>query len=212
VHHTGQVAVMRLLSEGSIGSGFRRVEALVGPDAIKHVNMERRLLEDVMEAIGGGDPAQAPERVRQAMARIKQLESELGKIRRADQAAEVDTLVQRATSVDGVKLIAESMAGREAGELRELALKVRSRLGAEPAAVVFVGPGADGVLLVAALTKDLVARGISAAALLEPAAKALGGSAGGRPDLAMGGGPRTEAVPEALALLRRRLEELLGGA
>ena len=114
VHHTGQVAMLRVVSEGSIGSGFRRVEALVGPDAIRQINVERRLLEEMNEAIGGGDPAQAPERIRQAMARIKQLESELGKIRRIEQAAFVEALVKKATMVDGVKLIAESVTGQEA--------------------------------------------------------------------------------------------------
>jgi alanyl-tRNA synthetase len=211
VRHTGEVALMRLVSEGSIGSGFRRVEALVGPEALKQVNVERRLLEEVTEAIGGGDPAQAPERARQAMARIKQLESELGKIRRAEQVVEVDALIQRATKVDGVTLVLESLPGREAAELRELAVKLRNRLQPEPAAVVFVGPGTGQTLLVAALTKELVARGVTAAALLEPAAKAIGGSAGGKPDLAMGGGPR-QGVDEALRLVRIRLQELLGSA
>ena len=212
VHHTGQVAMLRVVSEGSIGSGFRRVEALVGPDAIRQINVERRLLEEMNEAIGGGDPAQAPERIRQAMARIKQLESELGKIRRIEQAALVEALVKKATMVDGVKLIAESVTGQEAGELRELALKARTSLDQEPAAVVFLGRSDQKALLVAALTKPLLARGVTAAGLLEPAAKALGGSAGGKPDLAMGGGPRTEAADEVLGLVRSRLEALLGRA
>ncbi|HMC37720.1 MAG TPA: DHHA1 domain-containing protein [Actinomycetota bacterium] len=146
------------------------------------------------------------------MARIKQLESELGKIRRIEQAALVEALVKKATMVDGVKLIAESVTGQEAGELRELALKARTSLDQEPAAVVFLGRSDQKALLVAALTKPLLARGVTAAGLLEPAAKALGGSAGGKPDLAMGGGPRTEAADEVLGLVRSRLEALLGRA
>jgi alanyl-tRNA synthetase len=212
VRHTGEVALLRVVSEGSIGSGFRRVEALTGPDGLKQVNVERRLLEEITEAVGGGDPSMTPERVRHAMARIKQLESELGKIRRIEQAAEVDTMLGRARSIDGVSLIVESLAGREAGELRELALKVRNKLADEPAAVVVAGPGAGKTLLVAALTKELLSRGLTAASLLDPAAKAVGGSAGGRPDLAMGGGPRSEGLDEALRLIPVRLEELLAGA
>jgi len=206
------VALLRLVGESSIGSGFRRVEALTEPDALKQVNVERRLLEEVTEAIGGGDPSMAPERVRHAMARIKQLESELGKLRRIEQAAEVETLLGRARSIDGVRLIVESLAGREAGELRELALKLRNKLAGEPAAVVVAGPGVGKTLLVAALTKDLLSRGLTAASLLDPAAKAVGGSAGGKPDLAMGGGPRSEGLDEALRLIPVRLEELLAGA
>ena len=212
VRHTGEVALLRLVSEGSIGSGFRRVEALTGPDALKQVNVERRLLEEITEAVGGGDPSMAPERVRHAMARIKQLETELGKLRRVEQAAEVDQLLGRARSIDGVALIVESLAGREPGELRELALKLRNKLGGGPAAVVFAGPAEGRTLLVAALTKELLSRGLTAASLLDPAAKAVGGSAGGKPDLAMGGGPRTEGLDEALRSIPARLEELLAGA
>jgi alanyl-tRNA synthetase len=212
VHHTGEVALLRLVSEASIGSGFRRVEALTGPDALKQVNVERRLLEEITETVGGGDPSMTPERVRHAMARIKQLESELGKLRRIEQAAEVEALLGRATSIDGVTLIVESLDGREAGQLRELAIKLRNKLAQEPAAIVVAGPGEGRTLLVAALTKDLLARGLTAPSLLDPAAKAVGGSAGGKPDLAMGGGPRSEALEDALRSIPARLEELLAGA
>jgi alanyl-tRNA synthetase len=200
-----------VVSEGSIGSGFRRVEALTGPDALKQVNVERRLLEEVLEAIGAGEPGQAPERVRQAVARIKQLESELGKIRRTEQGEEVQGLLQRAHDVDGVRLVVEPLDGREAGDLRELALRLRSRLANQPAAVVLAGPSPDKTQLVAALTPELVARGVTAGALLEPAATALGGRAGGKPDLAMGGGPRSEAVKDALGTIPARLQQLLSG-
>ncbi|HEX2089334.1 MAG TPA: DHHA1 domain-containing protein, partial [Actinomycetota bacterium] len=212
VHHTGEVALMRLVSEGSIGSGFRRVEALVGPDALKQINVERRLLDEVVEAVGGGDLQTTPERVRQAIARIKQLESELGKIRKAEQGEEVERLLSTARDVDGVKLVLKSFDGREAGELRELALKLRSRLVQEPAAVVLAGSGSGRALLVAALTQELLARGLTAGTLLEPAAKAVGGNAGGKPDLAMGGGGRTDRLEEALAAIPARLQQLLDSA
>src|SRR5206468_1291190 len=75
VHHTGEVALVRMLHESSIGTGFRRIEALTGADALKQVNVERRLLEEATEAVGG-DPNSAPERVRQAVERIRQLEAE----------------------------------------------------------------------------------------------------------------------------------------
>jgi alanyl-tRNA synthetase len=212
VRHTGEIGLLRVLSEASIGSGFRRVEALTGPDALKQVNTERRLLEEIVDAVGSGDPSQAPERVRQAMSRIKQLESELGKIRRAEQGEEVELLLGRATDVDGVKLVMESLAGREAGDLRELALRLRNRLTQQPAAVVLAGPSPDRTQLVAALTGQLVSRGVTAGALLEPAAKVLGGKAGGKPDLAMGGGPNSKGATEALGVIPARLQQLLTGA
>jgi alanyl-tRNA synthetase len=210
VRHTGEVALVRLLHEASIGSGFRRVEAMTGLDALKHINTERRLLQEVMEAVGAGDPASAPERVRHAVQRIKKLESELGKHRREEQKSEVDELAEAAVDVEGVKLLVAVKPGAEAGELRELALRVRNRFSNEPAAVALVGTGGGKTALVAALTNPLVARGVTAADLVKPLAAAAGGNAGGKPELAMGGGPRSIAAEEAPIVVRQRLRELLG--
>jgi alanyl-tRNA synthetase len=210
VHHTGEVALLRLISEGSIGSGLRRVEALTGPDALKQVNVERRLLEEVMEAVGAGEPTAAPERVRQAVARIKTLESELGKIRKAERAREVERLARQAVDVGGVALVVAQLDGQGADDLRETALALRERL--EPkrhGAVVLASAGGGRALLVAACTNDLVARGITAPALLDKAAKTVGGKAGGKPTLGFGGGGQAAALPEALASIPDRLAALL---
>ncbi|MFN2589305.1 MAG: alanine--tRNA ligase [Actinomycetota bacterium] len=211
VHHTGEVALVRLLHEASIGSGFRRVEALTGLDALEHINMERRLLDEITEAVGAGEPAAAPERVRQAMARVKQLESELGKLRREEQRGEIDRLVGSAADVDGAKVLVEVKPGSSAGQLRELAVRLRDKLSDQAAAVVLVGTDGGKTSLVAALTNALVARGMTAADLVQPLAEAAGGKAGGKPELAMGGGPNPIEADDAPAVIRRRLHELLGG-
>ncbi|HXF57776.1 MAG TPA: alanine--tRNA ligase [Actinomycetota bacterium] len=211
VRHTGQVSLLRLVSEGSVGAGLRRVEALVGPDALRHVNLERRLLEEVLEALGARDPAEAPERVRQAVARIKQLETELGKVRRAERDREVERLVAGALDVAGVSLVVARLDGQDADELREMALRLRERLGRRGRGAAVLGSAREGrALLVAALTQDLVASGVTAPALLETAARAVGGRAGGRPDLAYGGGGQGAAVGQALEEIPGRLAELLG--
>ncbi|MDP9343983.1 MAG: alanine--tRNA ligase, partial [Actinomycetota bacterium] len=213
VPHTGKVAVVRILGEGSIGSGMRRIEALVGPDALKRVNAERRLLEEVTAAIGAGDPESAPERARRAMERIKQLESELGKIRKGDRAAIVDSLAGQATRVDGVSLVVATLPGEDADGLRELAQTLRSRLERDGAGAAVLG-NADGgrALLVAACTPALVQRGVRAPALLEPAAKTIGGGAGGKDILAFAGGREAAALDRALGTIPARLEELLRGS
>ncbi len=214
VHHTGEVALLRLVSEASIGSGFRRIEALTGPDALKHVNVERRLLEEVVDALGASDPAQAPERARQALARLKQLESELGKIRKAEREGEVERLAAGASDVAGVALVVAQMEGQGADELRERALSLRNRL--EPkgpgAAVLGSADGGGKAVLVAAVTNELVSRGVTAPALLEQAAKVIGGGAGGKPNLAFAGGSRSAALPDALGGVRDRLMALLAGS
>ncbi len=210
VAHTGEVALLRLLHESSIGSGFRRVEALTGPDALKQVNVERRLLEEVAEAVGAHNPAEVPERVRHAVERVKQLESELGKLRREEQAADIDRLAGSLVEVDGAKLLVEVKPGSGPGELRELALRIRNRLSHDQAAVVLVGTEGGKTSVVAALTGPLTLRGLTAAELVQPLAAAAGGNAGGRPDLAMGGGPNALPAEEVPVVVRQRLRELLG--
>jgi len=212
VPHTGKVAIVRILGEGSIGSGMRRIEALVGPDALGHVNSERRLLEEVTAALGAGDPETAPERARRAVERIKQLESELGKIRKGDRAAVVDSLAGRAARVDGVSLVIATLPGEDADGLRKLAQALRSRLERDgPGAAVLANADGGRALLVAACTGGLVQRGVRAPALLEPAAKAIGGGAGGKDILAFAGGKDAAALEQALGTIPARLEELLRG-
>ena len=208
VPHTGKVALVRVLHEGSIGSGLRRIEALVGPDALRHVNAEHRLLEEVAAALGGGDPEQAPERARRAVERIKQLESELGKVRRGERREEVARLADAGIDVDGVKLVFETKAA-DPSELRDLALRVRDHLKGQAGAVVLLGPGANRTSVVAAVTPPLVALGVRAADIVQPVAVAAGGNAGGKPDIAMGGGPGTISPEEATVVVQQRLRELL---
>jgi alanyl-tRNA synthetase len=215
VPHTGKVAVVRILGEGSIGSGMRRIEALVGPDALKQVNAERRLLEEVTAALGAGDPDQAPDRARRAVERIKQLESELGRIRRDDNIRIADDWIRSASQIDGVTLVVQrGYANQSADELRELAMVLRDRLGRDQglgAAVIGTG-GKERALLVASCTNQLVHRGVTAPALLADAAVIVGGKAGGKDPLAMGGGPKGESLDQALATVPVRLEALLRGS
>jgi alanyl-tRNA synthetase len=213
VRRTGEVALLRILHEASIGSGFRRVEALTGPDALKHVNLERRLMEEVMEAVGASDPASAPERARHAVARIKQLESELGRVRRSERDREVEALVARAVDVAGVSLVVSRMDGQDEGELREMAARLSSRLGrsgGELGAVVLGTAGPKGARLVASVTGGLHPR-VSARRLLEHAARLIGGGVGGKDTLAMAGGPRGEALDDALAAIPETLRALVTG-
>ncbi len=212
VPHTGRVALALVTSEQSIGSGLRRIEALVGPDALEHVHRERRLLEEVSSVLGGGEARQAPERARRAIARIKELEAALGSVKAQERAGRVEELVAAARDVAGVKLVTADLGGEDAGALRELAIKLRDRLEKEGHGAAVLGSAAGGkATLVAACTSTLVGKGVTAPALLEPAAAAVGGGAGGKPNLAFAGGGKAAALSEALALIPDRLASLIGG-
>jgi alanyl-tRNA synthetase len=208
VHHTGEIALVRILHEASIGAGMRRVEALVGPDALREINMERDLLLAIAHELGT-DPKGALERVRHYAERVKQLESELGKLAKEDQKQRAEQLAVGARVVDGAKLVVAQLDA-DADELRALAQDVANRRENPEGAAVVLGTGRGGkALLVAASTKNLIARGVTAQALLEPAATIVGGGAGGKPNLAFSGGPKGEAFQEALDAIEPRLKELL---
>jgi alanyl-tRNA synthetase len=211
VHRTGNVAVIRLLREGSIGAGMRRVEALVGPDAIREINAERALLRDLVSSLDAKDGHAAIERARKVIEENKRLRTELGKLRAGDRGALIDSLAGGAYDVDGVALVVSEVAGEDPGALRDLAQRVRDRLQDRAAAVVVGNRDGGKAMLVAAATAPAVARGVTAPALLSEAAKAIGGGAGGKDILANAGGKDPSAVPSALGAIPARLRELLSG-
>src|SRR5206468_12710235 len=154
VHRTGNVALIRILREGSIGAGMRRVEALVGPDALREVNAERGLLRDLTEALDAKDPHGALDRARRVVEENRRLRSELGALRAGDRDAVIASLVAGALDVDGLTLVVSEVPGEDPSGLRELAQRVRDRLSASPAVVV-VGNGDDGkAMLVAARSEE----------------------------------------------------------
>jgi alanyl-tRNA synthetase len=208
VHHTGEIALVRILHEASIGAGMRRVEALVGPDALREINMERDLLYAIARELGT-DPKGALERARHYAERVKQLEGELGKQAKQELKDRAEQLGSGARLVEGAKLVTAAVDA-DADELRSLAQDVANRLEGPDGAAAVLGTGQGGkALLVAAATKQLIARGVTAPALLEPAAKIVGGGKGGKPNLAFSGGPKGDAFQEALDAVEPRLKELL---
>jgi len=203
--------LIKILHEGSIGAGMRRVEALVGPDALREINAERALLRGLVDTLGSTDPASAIDRARQLLERVKRLETELGKIRQGDVDSRVDRIAEQATDVDGVRLVA-ALEDVDPDELRALAQKVVGKLEGNGGAAVVLGSANGGkALIVAASSKRLVERGVTAPELLEVAAKQIGGGAGGKPIMGFAGGPNGGAVKEAVAGIPARLAELLAG-
>jgi alanyl-tRNA synthetase len=210
VHHTGHIGVIRILREGSIGAGMRRVEAVVGPDALREINLEREWLRAVAEALGT-DPESVAERARQLVERVKRLESEQGKKEKEQLRGRAGELANAAREVAGARLVTLAHDA-EAGELRALAQDVANRLENPQGAAVVLASGRGGkALVVAACTANLQDRGVTAPLLLEPAGEIVGGSSGGKPGLAFSGGPRGDATDRALDAIEPRLLSLLGG-
>jgi alanyl-tRNA synthetase len=210
VAHTGQVGVIKLLGESSIGAGLRRVEALTGMDGLAYLNRQAESLRQAA-ALMKVEPDRLVERLEKTLETIKGLETELSKQRSAGQTAEVATILasDAVRPVGTLRLLALRRNGT-VDELRKLAIALRDKLGS---GVVLIGSALDGKAnLVAGVTRDLTGRGVSAQAILADAAPILGGGSGGKPDLAVAGGSNASEIDAALSTAERSATTALEGA
>jgi alanyl-tRNA synthetase len=202
VPRTGEIGVVKVLSEASIGSGVRRVEALVGLDAFRHLSKEHLLVSTLADQLKAR-PEDLPDRVGALVERLRNAERDLEKVRADAVLASAGRLAEGAEDVDGVALVAESVPGGVAGnDLRALASDVRGRLGARPGVVALFSADGDKVSFVVATTAAARDRGLAAGKLVPSFAAAVGGRGGGKPDLAQGGGTDPSGVPAAVTALR----------
>jgi alanyl-tRNA synthetase len=205
VHRSGQLGLVKLLSESSIGSGVRRVEALVGIDAFRYLAKEHVLVSQLAEQFKAR-PEELPERINGVVERLRQAERELEKVRADAVLSSAGALADGAEDIAGIALVTATVPGDVGGnDLRALAMDVRGRLGARPGVVALFAPGEGKVAFVVATTQAARDRGLAAGKLVPAFAPAVGGRGGGKPDLAQGGGADPSGVPAAQDALRRTL-------
>jgi alanyl-tRNA synthetase len=202
VHRSGQLGLVKLLSESSIGSGVRRVEALVGLDAFRYLAKEHVLVSQLAEQFKAR-PEELPERIGGIVERLRQAERELEKVRAEAVLSSAGALADGAEDVDGIALVAVAAPeGVSGNDLRALASDVRGRLGARPGVVALFSAAGEKVSFVVATTAAARERGLAAGKLIPEFAPAVGGRGGGKPDLAQGGGTNPAGIPDAIAALR----------
>ena len=198
VTHTSQVGLVKILGEASIGSNMRRVEALTGAEAIEGYRRDRMLLEQIAGLVRG-TPDEAAEKVRRILDDLKAARAELEKSRKGGRKDQAGALAATAERIGDASLVAAEVPGVGVGDLRSLAVAVREAV--RGPAVVALASGAEGKAGIAvAVTKDLVGRGITAPGIAKGAADAIGGRAGGKDDLATGGGNRPDGVADAVRI------------
>ncbi|MEO6510280.1 MAG: DHHA1 domain-containing protein [Nocardioides sp.] len=203
---SGQLGVVKLLGEASIGSGVRRVEALVGADAYQFLAREHVLVSQLSEALKAR-PEELPERVNDIVERLRAAEKEIEKHRVGQVLAAGGALADGAQDIHGVQVVAQRVDGASGGDVRTLALDVRGRLsGDRPGVVVVIGTTGSGddtkVSVVAAVNDAARSRGLSANDLVGAVGPVVGGRGGGKDDVAQGGGSDASRVDEALELVR----------
>ncbi len=201
----GQVGPLLVVGESSIGSNLRRIEALSGETAYDHMVGARRTLAEAGNLLRAR-PDEVPERVRALQERARQLEERLGSMTDRDRAEDAASLAAGATTVGESQLVVAERELDPAG-LRALALAVRDRL---RSGAVVLGSRHNGKgALVAAVTSDLTAIGVSAADLASAGAGLLGGGGSRDPELSQAGGPHGEKLAEALEAAREAAGRVL---
>jgi alanyl-tRNA synthetase len=209
---SGQLGLVQLLGESSIGSGVRRVEALVGTDAYDYLAREHALVGQLTEVLKVR-PDELPDRVGSILTRLRDAEKEIERMRQAQVLAAAAGLAGSPRDVFGVQVVThDAGAGAGADALRSLVLDVRGRLGADrPVVVAGTAVAKDRPVVVVATNEEARRWGVRAGALVREAAKILGGGGGGKDDVAQGGGTDATRTGEALQRIEHAVGELVTG-
>ncbi|MYW65014.1 alanine--tRNA ligase [Streptomyces sp. SID8379] len=208
VHNTAQLGLVKLLGESSIGSGVRRIEALVGVDAYNFLAKEHTVVAQLQELVKGRSE-ELPEKISAMLGKLKDAEKEIEKFRAEKVLQAAAGLADSAKDVRGVAVVTGQVPdGTSADDLRKLVLDVRGRIQGGRPAVVALFTTANGKPLTVIATNDAARdRGLKAGDLVRTAAKTLGGGGGGKPDVAQGGGQNPAAIGDAIDAVERLVGE-----
>ncbi|GAB1578541.1 alanine--tRNA ligase [Bordetella petrii] len=206
VARTGDIGLFKIVAEGGVAAGVRRVEAITGDNALAWVQNQNALL---LRAAGmlRSTPADLPERIAQVQEQVRGLEKDLEQARGKLAASAGNDLAAKAAEIKGVKVLAASIGDVDPKALRGMVDNLKDKL--KPAVVLLASAdGAGKISLVGGVTGDLTAR-VKAGDLVGFVAAQVGGKGGGRPDMAMGGGSDVQALPAAIASVQGWIDERL---
>lgn len=207
VASTGRIGMLSLLGEQSVGSGTRRVEALVSTDAFRHMAAERTLVNE-LTGILKVQPDQLADRVSKLVTDLKDAERKLAAARTRELMSQVDDIVAGATSAGSFDFIAAKVPGVVGNDLRTLASEVRGRVKDRPAVVTLIGGTDDKPAMIVAATESARAAGAKAGALIKAGIARIGGRGGGRDDMAQGAGSDSAGIDAALRAVDTELTAL----
>jgi alanyl-tRNA synthetase len=206
ISSTGQIGLFKILSEGSVGAGLRRIEAVTGRSAWQYVNSLAQELKTSAQLLKT-TPQEVSHRVEQLHHQLRERERELETLKAQMTKAASQDLLEKAETVGEAKVLIESVTAADANSLRQNAEMLRDKLGT---AVVLLGSVTNGkVLFVCFVSPKLVKRGINAGQIVAAAARVAGGGGGGRADMAQAGGKDPAKLKEALASARQMVEKTL---
>jgi alanyl-tRNA synthetase len=201
-HTTGELGLFLILSESSIGSGIRRIEAVVSKAAEAYALGQQELVNTLAESLAA-KPTELADRVERLQSDMREMQRALAAIKSRLAASDASSYLERIEHVAGKKLVAAVVAEADASAVKSLATALRQKL---PSGVIaLAGTDADNVSLYVSVSDDLVQAGANAGALVRAAAQAIGGKGGGAATAAQGGGKHPDRAPAALDAVRAAL-------
>jgi alanyl-tRNA synthetase len=207
--NTGQVGFCRIVAEESVAAGTRRITAVTGPKALERVRRDEALLLETARQLKAPRVEDIPQRLAALLNEIRELKQQASNMQAKSAAGLVDDLIASAVDVAGVKVITHLSESWDVDAIRSQVDELRRRV--QPLAAVLASNRDGKVLLVSALSKELIDRGLNAVDWVKAAAKAVGGGGGGRPDFAQAGGKLVENLPQALTDAVEWVRGRLGG-
>jgi alanyl-tRNA synthetase len=195
VKRSGDIGLFKIVSEGGVAAGIRRIEAVTGDGALDYIQHQQQTLLAAAGALKA-QPQEINQKITQMLDSVKSLEKELARLKSKLAAAQGDDLSASAVDVKGAKVLAAEIDGADAKALRETLDKLKDKLGS--AAIVLASREGGKVTLIAGVTADLTDR-VKAGELVNHVATQCGGKGGGRPDMAQAGGTLPDNLPKALA-------------
>lgn len=206
VSNTGQIGLFKILSEGSVGSGLRRIEAITGKYAYTYLNSAEVELKNCAAVLHTA-PEEVSSRIEVLNRTIKEKDKEIEKLQASITRAGSKNLLEQAYNYKGARVLIQAVPAQDAGSLREQAEMMRDKLGTS--VVVLGAVTGDKVALVCFVSKELIERGLNAGKIVGAAARAAGGGGGGRPDMAQAGGKDASKLDDALAAAREMVKNSL---
>ena len=208
VARSGELGLVKLLSESSIGAGVRRVEALVGHDAYSYLAKEHLLLNSLTEILKASQVEELPQKISDLLDKVKSMEKEIAAARSAKALESVSSLVKKGKKIGDFTLVIDKLEDEIlVDDLRTIAVNLRSKV--ESSIVVLSTLNLGKPLLVAAVSADAVKRGVKAGELIKVGSAVLGGGGGGKDDFAQGGGVDSSSIPKAFSEITKLLTEKL---
>ncbi|OQZ01332.1 MAG: alanine--tRNA ligase [Candidatus Brocadia sp. UTAMX2] len=208
VHYSGEIGLFRIIGESSVAAGIRRIEAMTGMAALNRDRDKERLINEMCNVLNTNEDKLIP-KTQDLLSELKNLQKEVHKVKQKEISGKVDSFIEHAKEVSGVKIIARKLDEATADDLRKTADMLMKS--AKEMAIILGAAQNGRVTIIAALSPNLVKCGLHAGNLSKEIAKVVGGGGGGRPEMAQAGGQWPEKLDEALSfateLLSKKIRE-----